>query len=89
MVRNEQEEREYSKWALLDKMYKAKKAYYTSGKPVMTDKEYDALEASFVAIHGEEAKREWSCVGYDEHKHALIKLSKVKSTLIFKERLAQ
>ena len=65
--------KEYSKWGLLVRIYSAKRAYYVSGKPCMTDKEYDALESSFVAIHGEKAKADWVCVGFDPVKYQAIK----------------
>lgn len=62
----------YSKFKLLDSIYTNKKLYY-QGNPKLRDEEYDALESSFKAIHGEKALLEWSCVDYDESKHKLIK----------------
>jgi len=64
---------EYSKWKLLDRIYTAKKAYYGSGKAHITDLQYDSLEGSFIALHGVEALKTWTCVGYDSNKHSTIK----------------
>jgi len=67
----EEANKEYSKWALLHKIYAAKNKYYTTGKNSLTDYEYDAIEKSYKAIHGELG--EYSCVGYDKVKHQKIK----------------
>jgi len=64
---------EYSKWALLDRMYEAKRSYYGDGKSSLTDQEYDALERSIIAIHGEQLLKDWYCVGYDSDTHNKIK----------------
>lgn len=73
MVENEQTvNKEYSKWALMDKIYEAKKYYYGSGSSKISDNEYDALERSFKAIHGEEVFKELYCVGYDADRHFKI-----------------
>lgn len=74
---------DYSKWALLARIYEAKHAYYVKGSPSLTDKAYDALESSFVNIHGAEAKEEWICVGYDPAKHLIIQENFQKARIKF------
>ena len=64
---------EYSKWALLNRMYEAKRKYYCEGKNLLTDQEYDALERSIAAIHGEQFLIDWGTVGYDPKPHKRIK----------------
>lgn len=66
--------KEYSKWSLMDKIYEAKKNYYGPSSTKLSDSEYDAIETSFKAIHGESAFKELYCVGYDAHKHGIIKM---------------
>ena len=61
--------KDYSFFNLMEKIYEAKAAYYGSGKSLMTDREYDALEGSIIAIHGQERFKEWYSVGYDEKRH--------------------
>lgn len=77
---NEQELKvhlEYSKWALLDKIYTAKKQYYSGKKHTILDSEYDALESTFTAIHGKNAKEEFVKVGYSKEYHEKIKKNKL------------
>lgn len=64
---------EQSKWSLLNRIYNAKSAYYGKGNSVLSDEEYDALERSFITIHGESALNEWISVGYDGRKHGIIR----------------
>ena len=63
---------EASKFALLCKMYEAKRLYY-EGRSKLTDPEYDALERSIKAVHGKNTFDDWYCVGYDKDKHKKIK----------------
>jgi len=63
---------EASKFALLDRMYEAKRLYY-AGRPELRDQEYDALERSIEAIHGKNTLTDWYCVGYDKDRHEEIK----------------
>ena len=71
--------KEYSKWLILNKYYEAKRLYYGEGKSSLNDQEYDALEQSINAIHGDTVLYfdgqggEWACVGYDKGKHVIIK----------------
>lgn len=62
----------YSLYSLLDRYYKAKKAYYLSGKILLTDEAFDALEDSIRAIHGGKALEMYGCVGYDAERHEAI-----------------
>ncbi len=62
---------EFSKLSLLNKYYEYKKAYY-SGNSKVLDSEYDALEESIIAIHGELVIKEYGCVGYSEDSHKRI-----------------
>lgn len=63
---------EFSKWALLNKIYESKYRYY-KGLKTIRDQEYDSLENTFKVLHGEETLEEWTCVGYDENKHKTIR----------------
>jgi len=63
--------KEFSKLSLLNKYYNYKKSYY-SGNSKVLDSEYDALEDSMVAIHGESILKEYGCVGYSEDSHKRI-----------------
>ena len=68
--------KEYSLFALLDDYYNAKKQYYEGARKVkLTDREFDCLEESIIAIHGIEALYldNWGCVGYDVEKHDTIR----------------
>lgn len=65
----------YSFWRLFDKLYNAKRDYYTQGRSKLTDQAYDYLEESIKAIHGEESFQEWNCVGYDQNKHVTIRIN--------------
>jgi NAD-dependent DNA ligase len=76
---------DYSKWGLLARIYKAKHSYYVKGSSSLTDQEYDALESSFVNIHGAEAKKEWICVGYDSAKHLIIQENFQKARIKFNQ----
>jgi len=69
-----------SKWSLLNRIYEAKSAYYGRGTSKLTDSEYDALENSFIAIHGEDELRTWGGVGYDSRKHSIIRDNLAQST---------
>lgn len=62
----------YSLFGLLDRYYEAKRRYY-DGSPLLTDQEFDALEGSIKAIHGDWALKTYGCVGYDLSKHDIIK----------------
>ena len=57
----------------MDRIYEAKKYYYGAGSDKLSDDEYDHLECSFKAIHGEECFKELYCVGYDKDMHDNIK----------------
>lgn len=55
----------YSVWKITEKLLKAKKAYYTSGKTIMSDYDYDRLENSLRAI--DPTAPILNMVGYDEN----------------------
>ena len=61
----------YSLFSLLDKYYNAKKAYYSDGKNVLTDQEFDKLEENIAVLHSD-VFNQWKCVGYDPNKHKII-----------------
>jgi hypothetical protein len=65
--------KKYSKFYKLDQIYKAKKAYYSTGNIIMTDEEYDRLETSFKNVFGEGESNKYYCVGYDANKHHKIR----------------
>lgn len=46
------------------KYHQAKREYY-NGSPVLTDFEFDRLEGSIIAIHGEEIFRKYNSVGFE------------------------
>ena len=79
---------EYSKFKLLDEIYENKKAYY-KGEPTISDSQYDAIENSFVAIHGKDTLLEWGCVGYEPTMHQEIKkhllLAQIKFLQLLKD----
>ena len=62
----------YSLFALMDKLYEAKRSYYSDGSSKLSDAEYDAIENSFKAVHGVELYDHYICVGYDKEKHKEI-----------------
>ena len=76
---------DYSFFNLMEDLYKAKKAYYSSGKSILTDQEYDALEHSIIAIHGEDRFKEWYSVGYNEETHKKIAIEAKRLRQKFKE----
>lgn len=64
---------DFSLYHLLDEYYESKRRYYGDGKSDRTDSEFDALEGSIKAIHGEDTFEKWDCVGYDAAKHQVIR----------------
>ena len=64
---------EYNKWALLNKIYEAKRKYYHNGKSTITDQEYDALRGSFASTYGQKLLAIWNCAKYDGKIHCIIR----------------
>lgn len=81
--------KDLSKWSLLNKYYVCKKKYY-AGKPSLSDGEFDNLELTITAIHGEDTLKTYGCVGYDITKHKLViselKESQLKATSVHNKR---
>ena len=64
---------EWSKYRFITQIYAAKKDYYNNGSSKLTDPQYDALERSFVAIHGKEVYDKYILVGYEEGRYEEFK----------------
>ena len=53
---------------LMNQVYEAKRSYY-AGDPIISDYQYDGLEAAIIMHYGSDAFYEWYCVGYDSNAH--------------------
>lgn len=80
---------EYSFWNLMEKLYEAKKAYYEKGMSSLTDAEYDALEGSIIAIHGETKFKQWYRVGYCKNIHQIVSQKAKEQKELFRKQFNQ